>query len=394
MAVSMSDDGDARRSKTNRVKLRTRIAQAMHFIDKETGAVVPPMLATSTFARDDELELRKGYIYARYGTPTVHILEDILSELEGGQDTMVFASGMAGFAAVFETVKAGDHIVAPITMYFVGLTWLKRICQYRNIRMTMFDPGKPETLAQAIEAGETKIVWTETPANPTWEITDIEAAARLAHEAGAILVVDSTCGSPVTTRPLELGADIVFHSATKYLNGHSDITAGSLTTRENNDLWKDMCEVRKLSGSIIAPFEAWLLIRGLRTLFVRFDVASKNALAFARHFEGHPKVGSVLYPGLESHPQHAIAKKQMTDGFSGMLSLLVKGDYETAKRVTLALNTFIPATSLGGVESLVEHRKGVEGPTSHTPDNLLRLSIGIEDVQDLIDDMEQALRLV
>jgi len=389
----MSDD-ETCPAKSNRVKLRTRIAQAMHFIDEETGAVVPPMIATSTFARDENLELRNGYIYARYGTPTVHILEDILSELESGQDTMVFASGMAGFAAVFETVKSGDHIVAPITMYFVGLTWLKRICDYRNIRMTMFDPAKPETLSQAIEQGETKIVWTETPANPTWEITDIEAAAHLAHEAGAILVVDSTCGSPVTTRPLELGADIVFHSATKYLNGHSDITAGSLTTRENNDLWKDMCEVRKLAGSIIAPFEAWLLIRGLRTLFVRFDVASKNALTFARHFEGHPKVEAVLYPGLESHPQHTIAKKQMTDGFSGMLSLLVKGDYETAKRVTLALNTFIPATSLGGVESLVEHRKGVEGPTSHTPDNLLRLSIGIEDVHDLIDDMEQALNLV
>ena len=258
----------------------------------------------------------------------------------------------------------------------------------------MFDPARPETLAAAIEEHETKIVWTETPANPTWEITDIEEAAKLAHKAGAILVVDNTCGSPVTTRPLELGADMVFHSATKYLNGHSDITAGVLITDNPNDMWDDMNDVRYKTGGIIASFEAWLLIRGLRTLFIRFDVASKNAMAFARHFENHPKLEGVMYPGLESHPQHAIAKKQMTNGFSGMLSVLVKGDYETTKRVTLALNTFIPATSLGGVESLVEHRKGVEGPTSTVPENLIRISIGIEDADDLIADLEQALMLV
>jgi cystathionine gamma-synthase len=385
MAASMSD------ATRNQIKLRTRIAQAMHFIDEDSGAVVPPIFATSTFARDDNLNLRNGYLYARHGTPTVHILEDMLTELEGGEGAMTFASGLAAFTCLFETVRTGQHIVAPTTMYFAGLNWLKRICEYRNIRMTMFDPGDLNSLARAIEPGETKIIWAETPANPTWEVTDIEYVARLAHEAGAILVVDSTCASPVTTRPLELGADMVFHSATKYLNGHSDITAGVLITGEQNKLWDDMNDVRYKTGGIIASFEAWLLIRGLRTLFIRFDVASKNAMAFARHFENHPKIERVLYPGLESHPQHDVAKKQMTCGFSGMLSVLVKGDYEATKRVTLALKVFIPATSLGGVESLAEHRKGVEGPDSAVPDNLIRISIGIEDADDLIADLEQAL---
>lgn len=382
----MSDDAGR-----NGIKPRSRVAQAMHFIDEVSGAVVPPMVATSTYARNENLELRGEFLYARYGNPTVAQAEKIIAELEGGAAAMVFASGLAAFAAVFETIRSGEHIVAPTTMYFGGLTWLKRICDYRRIRMSLFDPAKPEMLAQMIEPGETRLVWIETPANPTWDVTDIAAAADLAHKAGAILGVDSTCASPVTTRPLEHGADLVFHSATKYLNGHSDMTAGVVVTRKDDDLWQELQEVRKLSGAIIAPFEAWLLIRGLRTLFVRFDTMSKNALAFARHFENHPLLEKVLYPGLDSHPQHAVAKKQMTAGFSGMLSVLVKGDYEQTKNVTAALKLFIPATSLGGVESLVEHRKGVEGPDSDVADNLIRISIGIEDIDDLIADLEQAL---
>ena len=375
----------------NRPKLRSRVAQAMHYVDEHTGAVVPPIVSSSTFARDENLALRDGYSYSRYGNPTTDQLEKIICELEDGEGALAFGSGLAAFAAVFETVKTGDHIVAPRLMYHGGLTWLTRICKQRNIGITFYEPADPETLQAAVQAGRTKIVWAETPTNPTWEVTDLTVAARIAHEAGAILGVDCTCAPPVTTQALGLGADIVFHSATKYLNGHSDLTAGVLITNTNNALWEDITEARDYSGSIIAPFEAWLLIRGLRTLFIRFETASRNALAFARHFEGHEKLDGVLYPGLESHPQHDIARAQMTNGFGGMLSVLVKGDFATAKKLASALQLFLAATSLGGVESLVEHRKDIEGPQSPVADNLIRFSIGIEDVDDLISDLEQAL---
>ncbi|HFC05007.1 MAG TPA: aminotransferase class V-fold PLP-dependent enzyme, partial [Rhizobiales bacterium] len=323
--------------------------------------------------------------------PTSELLEKIICELEGGAAALTFGAGLSAFATLFETINTGEHIVAPKLMYHGGLTWLRRIAKKRKIELTLFDPGRPETLKQAIQPGRTKIVWIETPTNPTWEVTDIAAAANIAHEAGAILGVDCTCSSPVTTQALSLGADIVFHSATKYLNGHSDVTAGVLITREVNDLWDDIIEARTYSGSIIAPFEAWLLVRGIRTLFIRFETATRNAMIFARHFEGHPKLEAVLYPGLESHPQHDIAKAQMTNGFGGMLSVLIAGDFDTTSKVTKSLNLFLPATSLGGVESLAEHRKIAEGPDSTVAENLIRFSMGIEDINDLIADLEQAL---
>jgi len=390
MAASMSSPDAGR----NRPKMRSRIAQAMHYVEEATGAVVPPMMASSTFARDADMELRNGYVYARYGSPTSDLLEKIICELEGGADCLTFGAGLAAFAAVFETINSGEHIVAPQLMYHGGLTWLRRICKKRKIDLTLFDPGKPETLKQAVKAGRTKIVWIETPTNPTWEITDIAAAAKIAHQAGAILGVDCTCASPVTTQALSLGADIVFHSATKYLNGHSDVTAGVLVTNAKTDLWEDIVQARKYSGSILAPFDAWLLIRGLRTLFIRYEAAASSAMKFASHFEGHEKLQSVMYPGLPSHPQHDIAKSQMTGGFGGMLSVLIDGDFETTKKIACALNLFLPATSLGGVESLVEHRILAEGPDSTVAPNLIRFSIGIEDVDDLIGDLEQALALV
>ncbi len=386
----MSSQGDGR----NRPKLRSRVAQAMHYVDDVTGAVVPPMIASSTFARDENMELRNGYVYSRYGSPTSDLAEKIICELEGGADCLAFGAGLAAFAALFETVNSGDHIVAPQLMYHGGLTWLRRICKKRKIDLTLFDPGKPETLSDAVQAGRTKIVWIETPTNPTWEVTDIAAAAKVAHNAGAILGVDCTCASPVTTQALALGADIVFHSATKYLNGHSDVTAGVLIAREKNELWEDIIEARKYSGSILAPFESWLLIRGLRTLFIRYETAAASAMKFAKHFEGHAKLTAVMYPGLASHPQHDIAKAQMTNGFGGMLSVLIDGDFETTKKVACELKMFLPATSLGGVESLVEHRILAEGPDSTVAPNLIRFSIGIEDVDDLIADLEQALVLV
>jgi cystathionine gamma-synthase len=276
-------------------------------------------------------------------------------------------------------------------MYYGTRDWLTRLEGKGRIALALYDGEESGALERAIKPGETDIVWIETPVNPTWNVTDIAEAARLAHGAGAILAVDSTAAAAVTTRPLALGADIVFHSVTKYLNGHSDVLAGALVTAKDGERWREIKGLRTKMGSPLAPLESWLLIRGLRTLFVRYRRASENALKVARHFQGHPKIERVLYPGLQEHPGHEIARRQMTDGFGGMMSLLVKGGFDDAKGVTTRLKVIVPATSLGGCESLAEHRKSVETPGSPVPDNLIRLSIGLEAPEDLIADLEQAL---
>ncbi len=369
----------------------TWAAQAAHYIDEATGAIVPPVAPATTFARDGNYELAGGYIYGRNRSPNDAHAEVVIARLEGGADARLFASGMAAFATLFETLETGQHVVAPSVMYYAGQDWLRRLADKRGIGLTLYDIDDPGAVEQAVRPGETAIVWVETPVNPTWQITDIAAAAAAARSAGAILAVDSTSATPVTTRPIELGADLVFHSATKYLNGHSDVTSGVLVTREEDTRWQEICDVRTLMGATPGPFEAWLLLRGMRTLFVRFERASANALQFAEAFEGDPRIDAVLYPGLPSHPGHAIAAGQMTAGFGGMLSVLVRGGADEAKSVAKSLKVFVPATSLGGVESLVEHRATVESATSTVAPNLLRLSIGIESVDDLIADMRQAL---
>lgn len=372
----------------------TLAAQALHLIDEATGAVVPGIELASTFARGSDYEPMGAFNYARYGNPTTQAVEKVLAALDGGAEAMAFNAGLAATVCVFETVRTGQHIVAPRVMYHGGQDWLRRISETRGIGLTFFDQTKSGALEDAIRPGETAVVWIETPVNPTWDVIDIEHAAKAAHEAGAILAVDSTVAPPCTTRALELGADIVFHSATKYLGGHSDLTAGALICAEANAMWDEIKLVRKLTGGILSPFDAWLLLRGMRTLFIRYERASENAMKIAQAMVEHPKVKQVLYPGLESHPGHEIAKKQMRSGFGGMMSILVDGDAEAAKRVATATRLFIPATSLGGVESLIEHRKSVEGPHSIVPANLLRLSVGIEDVRDLIADIDQALQQI
>ena len=371
--------------------IRTTIAQAGHFIDRETGAVIPAIQPSTTFARKEDYSLVGDYIYARNGSPTVAHAEGLLCELEEGFETRLFASGMGAASALIETVESGQRIAAPTIMYHGVKSWMLRQQTMRNVGLDLFDAADPSSLARAIIPGKTAIVWIETPANPTWDVIDIRAAADAAHAAGAILVVDSTCAPPVISKPLTLGADIVFHSATKYLNGHSDITAGVLTAREASSRWELLKQAQVGLGATLGSFEAYLLIRGLRTLFLRVEQASRNALALAKHFEKHPRLAGVLYPGLESHAQHRIAKKQMTGSFGGMLSILVKGDEAQTRRIVGRLKVFTPATSLGGVESLAEHRKSVEGPHSIVAANLIRFSIGIEDVADLIADLEQAL---
>ena len=372
----------------------TILAQAGHFVDSVTGAITPPIHPSTTFARGDDYELIGDYSYSRYQNPTYDQVEQLAAELDGGVEAKLFSSGMAAITAVFETVDIGQHIVAPTIMYHGAQDWLRRIADKRNIGLTLFDATDPNALRQAIKPGKTAILWVETPVNPTWDVIDISDAAAVAHDAGAILGVDCTVSTPITTRALDLGADLVFHSATKYLNGHSDVTAGILVTRESNQRWDEIKFIRKHVGGVLGAFESWLLLRGMRTLSIRFERASSNALKIAQYFEGHPKIDAVLYPGLESHPGHEIAKLQMTQGFGGMLSLCVKGGATEAKAVATKLKLFVTATSLGGVESLVEHRASVEGPLSQVQPNLLRLSVGIEDVDDLIADLKQAFETI
>ncbi len=368
----------------------TRAVQALHSLDERTGAVVPGIELSSTFARNADYALLGDYVYGRYGGPTTSHAESVIGALDGSAASLLFGSGMAAFVALLETLETGDHLVLPQVMYHGGLDWVRRLEAKRGIGVTLFDATDPDGLANAMRE-DTKLVWIESPTNPSWDVIDVAAAADIAHAAGALLAVDSTVAPPVTMQALTLGADVVFQSATKYLNGHSDLTGGVLSLAGDGPLAEELALVRKLQGSVMAPFDAWLLIRGMRTLYLRYEKSSANALAIAEHFDGHPAVEAVLYPGLPSHPGHEVAKRQMTGGFGGMLSLLLKGGEEAARDTARYCQVFFPATSLGGVESLIEHRKTVEGPHSLVAPNLLRLSVGIEDVNDLIGDLEQAM---
>lgn len=375
-----------------RLRFDTIAAQSLHAVDEATGAAAPPLHLSTTYARNADYALRGASSYSRYGNPTIAHAEAAIAALEGAPDARVFTSGMAAIVALFETVPQGRHVVAPGVMYHGTRDWLRRLQAKGRIRLTLFDPADPGGIDAAVKPGETDIVWVETPVNPTWDVIDIAAAAETAHGAGAILAVDSTAATPVLTLPLALGADLVFHSATKYLNGHSDVLGGALVPASMTPRWEEVAALRNLMGSVLAPVEAWMLIRGLRTLHLRVRQACASALAVARHFESHPRIEAVLYPGLQSHPAHGVAARQMTGGFGGMVSILVKGGEAEALAVVKRLKVFLPATSLGGVESLAEHRKTVEGPASPVASNLIRLSIGIEAVEDLIADLEQALR--
>ena len=370
----------------------TIAAQAGHFIDPASGAVTPPIQPSVTFARDADYALiDPDFNYGRANNPTTATAEALLASLEGAEAALLFASGLAAASALFATLPQGARVVAPRVMYQGTLSRIKQMAETGQIEYALFDATEAGALEQTVGTAETALVWIESPCNPTWDVIDIAAAARTAHDAGARLAVDSTVATPVLTRPLDLGADVVFHSATKYLNGHSDVLAGVLVSAKADDFWQRIGDARWLGGAVLGVFEAWLLIRGLRTLFLRVRRASESALAIARHFEGHKKLDAVLYPGLASHPGHAIAARQMTGGFGGMLSLLVTGGREAAVRTASRAEIFLPATSLGGVESLVEHRATIEGLESEVPENLLRLSVGIEDVGELIADLEHML---
>lgn len=370
----------------------TLAAQGLGWIDDTTRAVTPPIHLSSTYLRDADNRYRSGRVYARADNPAFDQAQAVLAELEHGAEAALFASGMAAATAVFLALAPGDHVLAPKVMYWSLRSWLLDFATHWGLQVTLVDMADPAAVQAAIRPGQTRLVWVETPANPLWTVTDIEAVAGLAQAAGARLAVDSTVATPVFTRPLDLGADLVMHSATKYLNGHSDLVAGALVCRRPDDFWQRIKAVRTQIGGTLGSFEAWLLMRGLRTLFVRVRAASDTALAIARHFDGHPLVREVLYPGLPHCGGHAVAARQMQGGFGGMLSIRVAGGQAAAIATAANVKLWKRATSLGGTESLIEHRASVEGAGSPVPTDLLRLSVGIEDRQDLIEDLEQALR--
>jgi len=379
-------------SRKRDVTAETDITQGMHYVDRQTGSVVPPIVPSTTFARDENYELiSSGRSYGRDQNPSFETAENMLTRLEGGEESLLFSSGMAAAGAVIQALEPGAHVVIPKVMYWGLRNWMVGFCSRWGIELDKFDAEDPDDLASKVKAGRTSLVWIETPTNPTWDVIDIETAAEVAHTAGAKLAVDSTVATPVLTRPIAFGADIVMHSATKYLNGHGDVIVGALVTASKDDFWGRIRDVRAEAGAIPGSFESWLLQRGMRTLFMRVRQASQSAMIIAEHFADHPKIESVLYPGLESHPGHDIAKEQMTGGFGGMLSFCVAGGEEGALEMIRRCEVFIRATSLGGVESLIEHRYSIEGPESPIPKNLVRISVGAESVEDLIADLEQAL---
>jgi cystathionine gamma-synthase len=371
------------------MKPETLAAKAVHAIDEATGAIVPPIHLSTTYARDDHYALIDNRDYARDKNPTFLHAERLLAALEGGEAALTFASGMTAATTAIRTLcKPGDHVIASRVGYFAVRHWLANFGAKWHVDVDFVATSDVAQVAAALRPGKTRLVWFETPANPTWEVTDIAAVADLAHRAGARVAVDSTAATPVFTRPLSLGADLVMHSATKYLGGHSDVVAGALVTAKRDPEWAELELARREEGACMGPVEAYLLLRGMRTLYARVPRQAATALSLARRLEA---LGvAVAYPGLASHPQHAVAARQMTGGFGGMLSIRV-GDRDPLA-VIRKLRVWVPATSLGGVESLIEHRYSVEGPTTPTPKDLLRLSVGLEHEDDLFDDLAEALR--
>lgn len=369
----------------------TLLAQGVTPPAADTGAVVPAIHPATTFARDVDYRLPSHRSYGRDQNPTGEPAEALLGALEGAADTLLFSSGMAAATAVFQTLAPGDHVIAQRTMYWGLRAWLVEFCHRWGLGLTLLDAHVPGALAAALRPGQTRLVWIETPANPTWDVVDLEEVAAVAHGAGARLCVDSTAATPIHTRPLALGADLVMHAATKYLNGHSDVLAGALCTARRDEPWARIAAHRHDTGAVLGPFEAWLLLRGMRTLAVRVRRQSATALYVAQALVGHPAVHTVLYPGLPGHPGHDVAARQMQGGFGGMLSIQVAGGAEGALAVAGRLQLFVRATSLGGVESLVEHRATVEPAGSPVPPDLLRLSIGLEDADELVGDLVRAL---
>lgn len=374
------------------LKPATIAAHAAGAVDADTGGVVPAIHMATTFERgQDYAPLNPDNVYLRSHSENVRIAERLLSQLEGAAESLVFPSGMAAVAAVFRTVPNGASVVVQKQIYWGTTQWIAAFCARRQITLHEVEASELGAFADACERYRPAIAWVETPSNPWLRITDIAACAKVAQGVGAKLVVDSTAASPVLSQPLSLGADIVMHSATKGINGHSDVLAGALSVRDAEmEIWREIIFDRNTAGAVLGPMEAWLLTRGMRTLPLRMREMSLNAMELARYLCDHPKIETVMYPGLPDHPGHEIAKEQMHGGYGGLMSFVVAGGAEDALRAVSRMRLFKRATSLGGVESLVEHRHTIE-PHTGIPEGLLRLSVGIEDIEDLKADLAQAL---
>ncbi|HZA39124.1 MAG TPA: PLP-dependent aspartate aminotransferase family protein [Actinomycetota bacterium] len=370
----------------------TLVAQALGGVDPVSGGLAPVINLSTNYEQKTDGSYHQDRVYTRADNPTYEDAEALIAALEGaGCACALFSSGMAASTAVFQSLLPGDHVLVGRVLYWGVRKWLAEFGLAWGLDVEFVDTTDLGAVESAIRPGHTRLVWLETPANPTWEITDLDAVFRIAHAAGARVAVDNTVATPVLTRPIELGADLVVHSASKYLNGHSDVLAGAVLTARPDPFWERIRSWRRNAGAVPGPLEAWLLVRGMRTLFLRVRRASESAMSIARHYDGHPAMKAVLYPGLPSHPGHEIAARQMSGGFGGMLSIRLAGGFDQAMALLAAVRVFKRATSLGGVESLIEHRGIMEGPSSPVPDDLLRLSIGIEDPGDLVADLDRAL---
>jgi cystathionine gamma-synthase len=370
--------------------LNTVCVHSAHSPEAATGALAQPIYLTTTFERDADGGYPRGYRYSREGTPNRDALEACLAALERGAGAVAFASGLAANMAVLDLLNAGDRLVAPLEAYYGTLRQFTEIAQRRGVAVACVD-FRDLTALEAAVGDRTRLLWLETPTNPLLNVTDLKRASAIGHGAGALVVCDNTFATPVCQRPFDFGVDIVVHSGTKYLGGHSDVLSGVLVVREDTALLARLQEWQRMSGSALGPFDSWLLRRSISSLALRVRAQCAGALKVAEFLAGHDAVEQVFYPGLPQHPGHAIAAAQMPGGFGAMLSVCIAGGREAALRTAARTRLFTRATSLGAVESLIEHRASIEGPGSRTPQNLLRLSVGIEEPEDLIDDLAQAL---
>src|SRR6478752_728205 len=359
-------------------------------IDPKSGAVTLPIHLSTTYERAEDGTYPGGFIYTRSGNPTRQALESCLAQLEGGVEAAAFSSGSAATAAVFQALNPGDHVIAPDDAYYGTPVLLRDYFARWGLQATFVDMANTAAIAAAVRP-ETRLVWIETPSNPRLHVTDIAAAAGIARRAGAASVVDNTWATPMLQRPLELGADLVMHSTTKYLSGHSDVLGGVVIAREANELFGRVRGIQGAVGAVPAPFDCWLVLRGIRSLPYRMRGHVENASRLAQFFSTHPKIERVYYPGLASDPGHEVAARQMS-AWGGMLSIGVKGARAEAFAFLAKLKLVTRATSLGGPETLIEHRASVEGALSKAPENLLRISAGLEHHEDLIEDFRQALQ--
>lgn len=372
------------------MRFETLTVHAGQSPDPATGAVAPPIHLSTTFERSPDGEYPHGLMYSRLASPNRTALERCLAALDGGVEAAAFSSGQAAASAVLQSLRSGDHVIAPLDAYYGTGTLMRSVYAQWGLETTFVDMTDPQAIREAFRP-TTRLVWVETPSNPLLSVTDIGAVAEVAHERGARVVCDNTWATPVLSRPIELGADLVVHATTKYLGGHSDVLGGAVVSAAADDAFARIRTVQMVGGAVASPFDCWLLLRGIRTLAYRVRAQSAGAMAVASFLEGHPSSERVHYPGLPSHPGHELAARQMA-GFGGMLSVQVEGGMAEALGVAARCRLFTRATSLGGVESLIEHRASTEPAGTATPANLLRLSIGLEHPDDLIEDLDRALR--